>query len=35
LRGAGGQLEDYNTGKILGYNLMKDSLLNSHFIARS
>jgi len=35
LEGAGGRLEDYNTGKILGYNLKKDSLLNPHFLARS
>jgi len=35
LEGAGGQLENYNTGKILGYNQKKDSLLNPHFLARS
>ena len=35
LEGAGGRLEDYNTGKILQYNLKKDSLLNPHFLARS
>jgi len=35
LEGAGGQLEDYNTGKILGYNLNKDSLLNPYFLSRS
>jgi len=35
LEGAGGQLEDYNTGKILGYNQKEDSLLNPQFLARS
>ena len=35
LEGAGGQLEDYNTGEILGYNLKKDSLLNPYFLAKS
>ena len=35
LEGAGGQLEDYNTGKVLGYNQKEDSLLNPHFLARS
>ena len=35
LEGAGGQLEDYKTGKNLEYNLNKDSLLNPFFLARS
>jgi len=35
LEGARGQLEDFSTGKILGYNLNKDSLRNPHFLARS
>jgi len=35
LEGAGGQLENFKTGKILSYNLNKDSLLNPHFLARS
>jgi len=35
LEGAGGQLEDFKNGNILSYNLNKDSLRNSHFLARS